>query len=381
MFFKRTNHWGRRSSGLLGLAFLLLMVILVIWGSMGRVSSPLWVWIAPMDLLKTAMPVLAFEREEQSDEVTMTFGSAPWLQSLKKEPFQLWMESQLPFLSEKSKPIEGKALQIDSQYYVNLQDDVVAVSAMNHSTEQEPLLRVEGDDFPELHILREDPRGDSTPSFYDATLEDKPTQGPVLIYHTHNGETYGATDGKFHVDGHNGGVYLAGKRVAETLENSYNMEVIHRDTIHDYPSYALAYTESQKTVIDLLTQYPNPLALLDIHRDAVPRRETVMIDGKPVAKILFVVGTNARAPHPRWQDNLRFAEAISRKLDQLYPGLSKGVMTKQGRYHQQMHPRALLVEIGGHLNSTPEALAAAELLSHALVEVLKERNLLEMAGE
>ncbi|WP_170270362.1 stage II sporulation protein P [Heliorestis acidaminivorans] len=348
---------------------------------MGRAIIPFWSLLPANDLMKLAMPVLALESDKAFDDDSINVSRTGWMESLKKEPFHLWMESQLPFLGQKSDQVDSKALQIESQYYVNLQDEAVAVTAMNHSSEQSPLLREEGDDFPELHILREDPRGDVPPIIERAAQEKMPQRPIVLLYHTHNGETYGATDGKFHLDGQNGGVYLAGKRFAETLEKEYNIEVLHNDAIHDYPSYALAYTQSQKTVIDLLNQHPNPLAILDIHRDAVPRRETVMIEGRAVAPILFVVGTNARAPHPRWQENLRFAEELSKKLDQLYPGLSKGVMTKQGRYHQQMHPRALLVEVGGHLNSTPEALAAAELLSHALVEVLQERNLFEIMKE
>ena len=63
---------------------------------------------------------------------------------------------------------------------------------------------------------------------------------------------------------------------------------------------------------------------------------------------------------------------MAAKADELYPGLCYGVRVKKDRYNQFLHPRALLVEIGGVNNTLTEAKRAARLLAHVVEAVLKE---------
>lgn len=205
------------------------------------------------------------------------------------------------------------------------------------------------------------------PPASDFIKSDKPL---VAIYTTHNSETYIPTDGKSKVEGKNGGVAKVAQKLAEELEKK-GVKTIRSTTIHDYPSFTKSYGKSLKTVQTMLSQNPSIQVVIDVHRDAgIPRKETVKIDGQEMAKILLIVGSNARAEHPHWEKNKKFAENLVKKMDELYPGLSKGYRVQSGRYNQHLHPRAILIEVGSDKNSLEEAQRAVALFAQVLTEVL-----------
>jgi len=192
----------------------------------------------------------------------------------------------------------------------------------------------------------------------------------VGIYHTHTGETY-RDDGKSRLDGGRGGVVEVGAVLAETLREEYGIGVVHSDRIHD-EIYGRAYLQSEQTVRQMLAEYPEIEVLLDIHRDSErARRNTVaLIGGREVARVLLVVGSDARRPFPNWRENYEFARRLASRMDQLYPGLSLGVKVKEGRYNQYLHPHALVVEVGSTSNTKEEAVRAARLLADVLAREL-----------
>lgn len=116
--------------------------------------------------------------------------------------------------------------------------------------------------------------------------------------------------------------------------------------------------------------------LLDIHRDAgISRKDSVItINGQNAAKILIIVGSDARMPFPNWKQNLALARKIDKKLKERYPGISRGVRVKEGRYNQHYHTGALLIEIGSVKNTEEEAKRSIEFLGEVLVDILKEAN-------
>ncbi|MGQ9823818.1 MAG: stage II sporulation protein P [Desulfotomaculales bacterium] len=201
----------------------------------------------------------------------------------------------------------------------------------------------------------------------------------VLIYHTHTGETYALTDGKERLDGKRGGVVQAGAAVKEVLETRYGLKVVQSTKIHD-ADYGTAYLESEKTLRQLLSTYPEARVVLDIHRDAGRPRENslVKINGQEVAPVLFIVGSDARLPFPTQEQNKKFAGELAEKMNAKYPGLCLGVRVSDGRYNQHLHPRAVLVEMGSACNSTEEAVAGARLFADVLgelvLEILKKRE-------
>ncbi|GAB6158122.1 hypothetical protein JCM39194_13220 [Desulfotomaculum varum] len=195
----------------------------------------------------------------------------------------------------------------------------------------------------------------------------------VGIYNTHTGETYLLTDGMDRLTGRRGGVVTVAKAVQKTLEEQHQIPVVLSDRIHD-ARYATSYLESKKTAQEIVENNPRLIALLDIHRDAGRSRQDSLVEvkGKKVAPILIIVGSDARAEFPDWQQNYQFACRLADQINGMYPGLCLGVRVKEGRYNQFLHPGALLLEIGTDNNSLTEALASGEMLAHALAELVRQ---------
>lgn len=197
----------------------------------------------------------------------------------------------------------------------------------------------------------------------------------VGIYNTHTSETYRLTDKTDKVQGQRGGVFNAASALAEELSSRYGIGVVQSQAIHD-ENWLLhnPYANSAETATQMLEKYPGLQLLIDIHRDAeVPRGSSVIkIEGQEAARIMLVVGTNSRGNHPRWQQNLKFAEELAGKIEQQYPGLVRKVMTKPGRYNQHLHPQAVLIEIGSTNNTTAEAAYTGRLLAKVLADVVKK---------
>ena len=197
-----------------------------------------------------------------------------------------------------------------------------------------------------------------------------PEEVQVILYHTHNAETYLPTAGVSKVTGKNGGVVLVGEKLKSRLENNYGIRTLHNQTIHDYPDWSRSYHNSLNTINSLLKGNTDVQAVFDIHRDAgYTKKEatTVMINGKAAAKIMIVIGAN----HEHWQENFAFAQRLEECADKYYPGLLKDLRVVQtSRYNQQAHPHSLILEIGSDLNTQEEADYAIECFARVIAEVL-----------
>lgn len=204
----------------------------------------------------------------------------------------------------------------------------------------------------------------------EAELPD-PAAPLVFIYNTHNAETFIPTDGVAKKEGTNSGVTSVAKRLYDTLTGEYHIPAVRADTVHDYPDFSRSYVNSARTVEEYLQRYPSLQVLVDVHRDAGLGPLTATWQGEKVAQILFVVGSDTKLDHPRWEENLAFARRVEAKLEELYPGVSRGVRVQDGRYNQHLHPHAILVEIGTAENSLEEALRGAELLARVLADIME----------
>jgi len=205
-------------------------------------------------------------------------------------------------------------------------------------------------------------------------LGDKPL---VLIYSSHTGETYEATDGLARLSGKRGGVYQAARELAQQLEKVYGVKVIHSQDIFDTDYRGgLPYLKSGEMVARVLKENPSIQLVVDVHRDAKVSRENsiAVINNEKTARVMLVVGTNARSAHPNWMQNYAFAKKVAAKMKTMYPDLLRKMEAQRGRYNQHLHPRAILVEIGSDKNSTDEALRSARLVADVLAQVLKELN-------
>ncbi|NLZ52025.1 MAG: stage II sporulation protein P [Thermoanaerobacteraceae bacterium] len=219
------------------------------------------------------------------------------------------------------------------------------------------------------------------------TISDQPL---VLIYHTHTTEGYMPSekfnytpDSTYHTKDLNFSVAKVGEVLADEL-NRLNIPTMHNKTFHDIPTYMTSYANSLKTAEKLLKQNPSIKIVIDLHRDAPvsdPQKSreitTVKIDGTIYSRFLLVVGTDKTFPHPHWKENYRFANLLNDKLEQLYPGISRGIDLRSERFNQHLSKKAILLEIGSHGNSMEEALTSAKVFAKVLADIVKELSITE----
>ncbi|MEW5921725.1 MAG: stage II sporulation protein P [Bacillota bacterium] len=186
----------------------------------------------------------------------------------------------------------------------------------------------------------------------------------VLIYHTHSSESFLPISGKAFSSDPQHSVIFLGERLAEILEKEYNIPVLHHRENFDIPR-SEAYAQACPAITAILEQNPQIEVVVDLHRDGISREvTTTSIEGRNTARILFVVGTR----HEGWNSNLRFSLFLQSILDQKYPGLCRGTRKQAFTYNQHVHPRSILVEIGGHENNREEVLRAVPCLAEALAK-------------
>ncbi len=226
------------------------------------------------------------------------------------------------------------------------------------------------------------------PSVPDSTVsevhETLPVGPKVLIYHTHSSENYlgraipAGQSTQSHYQFRNmadptiTGVMAVGRHLANAL-TSLGLQPVHESRIHTLPTINSSYSNSEKTVREILGRQKDFDMVIDLHRDAGVPNPTVVINGREVARIVLVVGTAQNIPlsHPNFQENLDLAYKIKSVCDALYPGLMRPVQVhKEARYNQHLHPGSLIVELGSVETTLEQALLSAELLASVLAKVL-----------
>ena len=134
------------------------------------------------------------------------------------------------------------------------------------------------------------------------------------------------------------------------------------------------WTSSLNTVTKLLEENKNTDIVIDVHRDAVGDNKyapTVKIGDEYAAQIMFVVGGNGSSiPHPKWQQNLKFAIKVQQKANEMYPGLFKPIILRESGYNQQVSKAASLIEVGATGNTLDQCLISMKYLAKVLDEVL-----------
>ena len=167
-----------------------------------------------------------------------------------------------------------------------------------------------------------------------------------------------------------------GKAFVSAL-NKNGITAIHCTVMHDESGLAGSYGRAAQSIRFFLEHYPSIRYVVDLHRDAILTAEggyvrtATKIDGKDIAQILPVVGSNAGGgTHDAWEGNLALALQLRQEINQNESALCRPVMIKKGTYNQEMAPFAILLEIGTGANSIEEALAAATLAGEAFAKVI-----------
>jgi len=196
----------------------------------------------------------------------------------------------------------------------------------------------------------------------------------VFIYQTHSSESFlphlegvSDPDRAFHSEVN---VTMVGQKLAEELEKRGIGAIADQtDMIAKLNEagleYGSSYKMSREVVQTAMASNEHLAYFLDIHRDA-HRREvtTVTINGKAYSRLFFVVGK----AHKNYERNLAFAKELHALIQEKYPGLSRGVITKDksegnGIYNQDLSGNSLIVELGGVDNTMEENYRTAEALA------------------
>lgn len=206
----------------------------------------------------------------------------------------------------------------------------------------------------------------------------------ILIFHTHTSEMYKsviATSGSTSYHSYNTtntGVVRVGSALAQALSTRYGIPVIHSQAIHDFPSFTQAYSNSARTVAEVLQRYPSIKIVLDIHRDGAENASFMrIVSGQKVAQVLVLATKPVdyrEALHPNWQQNMHFAQTLADKMEEIHPGLLRRAPLIAGhtRYNQHLHPNMVLLEMGNYLDEESAAIRGAELLADAVASMLME---------
>src|SRR5690625_2634151 len=169
------------------------------------------------------------------------------------------------------------------------------------------------------------------------------------------------------------------ERIAQKLEsNGIGTKVDDTDImniLHEKGwSYHQSYTAARPIVEDALANNKDIQYAFDIHRDSLSRDKTVAkINDTEHATVLFIIG----AENKQYEKNLALATDIHYKLEEKYPGLSKGIITKEGPnsngvYNQDLLENSILMEVGGYENTLEEMYRTADIIAEVFTDLYFE---------
>ncbi|MEN1970238.1 stage II sporulation protein P [Lentibacillus sp. N15] len=234
------------------------------------------------------------------------------------------------------------------------------------------------------NLLKED--ADKSKNDPPKSDDDTNGQGPeqVFIYHSHAWEAFlplmdnkkkpseaSSTDNKKNV-------FYVGSMLADALKKD-GVNAAHDKTnvtegLHAKGwNYYDSYNFSRETVEKVMADNKSLNYFIDIHRDS-QRKDvtTATINEKPYAKVFFTVGV----VHKDYKKNLQFAEELNKKIEEKYPGISRGIFKKDksegnGVYNQDLSGNSILIEVGGVDNDDEELQNTADALADVLSQYIK----------
>lgn len=202
----------------------------------------------------------------------------------------------------------------------------------------------------------------------------------IILYHTHGTEAYSSyKDANYRTTTEKDNVTGVGNRIAANIE-SYGINIRHLKEYNDYPSYNLSYSNSNAAVKQHLSNTKKNL-LIDLHRDGadensnyekfLSRVSTTEVNNKTVATFSLVVGEK----NGNFSELKKIAQTVYDVSNELYPGLCREVIIREGAYfNQYLSDYSLLVEIGSTMNTLEEVNYTADLLSEILCKTIVKIN-------
>ncbi|MEG0450342.1 MAG: stage II sporulation protein P [Lysinibacillus sp.] len=230
------------------------------------------------------------------------------------------------------------------------------------------------------------PDSDPDPDPETSTIQQLQTNTPfnVLLLYTHSHESYkpivaqtkGLPATYNHYDDQTN-IFSMQDMMKQYLQlNGITPSVLDFDVMGNGAKLKQTYKIVRPVLAEQLTKQKYDL-VLDLHRDSVPAEATTLVrNGERYAKVAFVVG----AEHNGYKANLAYATALSEQLNQMVPGISRGIIKQQGKdvngiYNQDLSPTMLLIEFGGIENNEEELERTMAVLAQAIAKAFIETSL------
>lgn len=191
----------------------------------------------------------------------------------------------------------------------------------------------------------------------------------VYIYNSHQLENY--SDKDLNIYGITPNVLMASYVFRESLDEKGISAIVEEANMSEILAnnnwnYAYSYQASRSLLEEKKNKYSSLKYFIDIHRDSISHDySTVSINSQNYAKVLFVIGQD----YASWEENNTLANKFSNALNKAYPGISRGVMLKQGInvngiYNQDLSPNCLLIEVGALENTIEEVYNTVKALAN-----------------
>ncbi len=197
----------------------------------------------------------------------------------------------------------------------------------------------------------------------------------VYLYNTHQLENY--NNDYLQIYGITPNVQMASYILKEKLNNNGINTIVEKTDItntlkiKNWPYYK-SYDVTRDLINSNKEKYPTLKYYIDIHRDSISKEyTTINIDNKYYARILFVLGLENKS----YNDNLKLMENINHLIEEEYPGLSRGILKKEGEnvngvYNQDIDKNIILIEIGSTENTIEEVYNTINALSIILTKYI-----------
>jgi len=205
----------------------------------------------------------------------------------------------------------------------------------------------------------------------------------VYIYHSHNTESFIPelqTEKSNQMFSHTKNVTLVGKELSKALKK-LQIKAIHDET--DIAGilkrkglpFSDSYKVSRENLQQALAEHNSIRMIFDIHRDSLKRQDsTIEIKGENYARIQFTVSKTSE----NYEVNKKFATQLHKQLEELYPGLSRGVeekeVTPENTYNQELHDNSILLNIGSIENTLEETYRTTDIFAQVVKNYLEGRN-------
>lgn len=325
-----------------------------------------------MYCMETSLPMLNINKEKKTHNISITNLMDVELAMLNPKFIQEKTDKVIENKIDEQQIIENKNTTTSPQVVISKTAETKTVTERNlngHSTNQYNTTKI--DNQCDYEITEEM----LTP---DVEITDKKN---IIIYHTHTCESYTSSPGyeyemtgNYRTTDNNYNIVRVGTELTTYLTQK-GFNVVHDGTYHDYPSYSGSYARSLETAKRLLEGQSADI-VIDMHRDAMGNGDTygptVMVDGKRVAQLMFVIGTDGGGlEHPNWINNLKIAVKIQEKANEMYPGLFRPIIIRNSRYNQHLAKGASIIEVGATANTLDECLLSMQCLANVLEEVCK----------